>query len=149
MLVSSHEACFAERLDIVPAQFRVAVVRRPKYACRSCEDVVVQAAAPTRLIEGDPADRGDGRPSAGVEICRPPSALSPGADLCPPGRQAGSLDTGRLGWTCSIPVATDLSAAARSAERVLEAVCRRDDGGGARSRWGQDRNRSALHLRWG
>ena len=51
--MSSHEACFAERLDIVPAQFRVAVVRRPKYACRSCEDVVVQAAAPTRLIEGD------------------------------------------------------------------------------------------------
>ena len=42
----------AERLDIVPAQFRVLVVRRPKYACRSCEDVVVQASAPARLIEG-------------------------------------------------------------------------------------------------
>jgi transposase len=42
----------AERLDIVPAQFRVLVVRRPKYACRSCEDVVVQAPAPARLIEG-------------------------------------------------------------------------------------------------
>lgn len=42
----------AERLDIVPAQFRVLVVRRPKYACRNCEDVVVQAAAPARLIEG-------------------------------------------------------------------------------------------------
>jgi transposase len=42
----------AERLDIVPAQFRVLVARRPKYACRSCEDVVVQAAAPARLIEG-------------------------------------------------------------------------------------------------
>jgi transposase len=42
----------AERLDIVPAQFRVLVVRRPKYACRACEDVVVQAAAPARLIEG-------------------------------------------------------------------------------------------------
>jgi transposase len=42
----------AERLDIVPAQFRVLVVRRPKYACRTCEDVVVQAAAPARLIEG-------------------------------------------------------------------------------------------------
>jgi transposase len=53
MLVSSHEACFAERLDIVRAQFRVVVVRRPKYACRSCEDVVVQAAAPARRIEGD------------------------------------------------------------------------------------------------
>jgi transposase len=42
----------AERLDIVPAQFRVLVVRRPKYACRCCEGVVVQAAAPARLIEG-------------------------------------------------------------------------------------------------
>jgi transposase len=42
----------AERLDIVPAQFRVLVVRRPKYACRVCEDVVVQTAAPARLIEG-------------------------------------------------------------------------------------------------
>ena len=42
----------AERLDIVPAQFRVLVVRRPTYACRSCEDVVVQAPAPARLIEG-------------------------------------------------------------------------------------------------
>jgi transposase len=42
----------AERLDIIPAQFRVLVVRRPKYACRACEDVVVQAPAPSRLIEG-------------------------------------------------------------------------------------------------
>ena len=41
-----------ERLDMVPAQFRVLVVRRPKYACRSCENVVVQAPAPNRLIEG-------------------------------------------------------------------------------------------------
>jgi transposase len=42
----------SERLDIIPAQFRVLVVRRPKYACRACEDVVVQAPAPARLIEG-------------------------------------------------------------------------------------------------
>ena len=42
----------SERLDIVPAQVRVIVIRRPKYACRSCEDVVVQAPAPARLIEG-------------------------------------------------------------------------------------------------
>lgn len=39
----------SERLDIVPAQFRVIVVRRPKYACRSCENSVVQAQAPARL----------------------------------------------------------------------------------------------------
>jgi transposase len=42
----------SERLDVVPAQFRVLVIRRPKYACRRCEDVVVQAPAPARLIEG-------------------------------------------------------------------------------------------------
>jgi hypothetical protein len=30
----------------------VLVVRRPKYACRACENVVVQAPAPARLIEG-------------------------------------------------------------------------------------------------
>src|SRR5262245_16653669 len=42
----------SERPDVVPAQFRVLVVRRPKYACRACSDVVVQAPAPARLIEG-------------------------------------------------------------------------------------------------
>ena len=28
----------SERLDMVPAQFRVVVTRRPKYACRACEE---------------------------------------------------------------------------------------------------------------
>jgi transposase len=42
----------SERLDIIPAQFRVIVTRRPKYACRSCTDGVVQAPAPARLIPG-------------------------------------------------------------------------------------------------
>ena len=42
----------AERIDIIPAQMRVLVTRRPKYACRSCEEGVVQAPAPARLIEG-------------------------------------------------------------------------------------------------
>ncbi|MGY3103514.1 transposase [Bradyrhizobium sp. LM3.4] len=40
------------RLDIVPAQFRVLVTRRLKYACRSCGDGVVQAPAPAWLTEG-------------------------------------------------------------------------------------------------
>jgi transposase len=42
----------SERLDVVPAQFRVLVTRRPKYACRACSEAVVQAPAPARLIEG-------------------------------------------------------------------------------------------------
>ena len=41
----------SERLDMVPAQFRVVVTRRPKYACRACEKVV-QAPAPERVISG-------------------------------------------------------------------------------------------------
>jgi len=42
----------SERLDVIPAQYRVLVTRRPKYACRACEGAVVQAPAPARLIEG-------------------------------------------------------------------------------------------------
>jgi transposase len=42
----------SERLDVIPAHFKVIVTRRPKYACRACEEAVVQAPAPARLIEG-------------------------------------------------------------------------------------------------
>lgn len=40
----------SERLDVVPATFRVIVTRRPKYAFRN-EDGVVQARAPAHIIE--------------------------------------------------------------------------------------------------
>ena len=42
----------SERLDVIPAQFRVIVTRRPKLACRACVGTVVQMPAPARLIEG-------------------------------------------------------------------------------------------------
>ena len=42
----------SERLDVIPAQFRVLVTRRPRYACRGCAEGVVQAQAPARLIAG-------------------------------------------------------------------------------------------------
>ncbi|WGF90767.1 IS66 family transposase [Marinivivus vitaminiproducens] len=41
-----------ERLDIIPAQFRVIATIRPKYACRACAGKIAQAPAPTHLIEG-------------------------------------------------------------------------------------------------
>ena len=41
-----------DRLDIVPAQLRVIVTIRPKYACRRCAEGVTQAPAPAHLIEG-------------------------------------------------------------------------------------------------
>lgn len=45
-------AGISERPDIVSAQFRVIVTRRPKHACRSWTDVAMQALASARLIPG-------------------------------------------------------------------------------------------------
>jgi transposase len=42
----------SQRLDVVPAQYRVIVTRRPKVACRTCLGVVVQHPASERLIKG-------------------------------------------------------------------------------------------------
>jgi transposase len=41
-----------ERLDIIPATFRVLATTRPKYACAVCAQGVTQAPAPAHLIEG-------------------------------------------------------------------------------------------------
>ena len=42
----------SERLDVVAPKFRVIVTRRPRYACQTCRENIVQAPAPARLIEG-------------------------------------------------------------------------------------------------
>ena len=36
----------SERLDVIPAHFRVIVTKRPKLACRACPGPVVQAPTP-------------------------------------------------------------------------------------------------------
>jgi len=47
----------SERLDVVPAQYRVIVTHRPKLACRACEKIV-EAPAPEHLIKsGIPTER--------------------------------------------------------------------------------------------
>jgi hypothetical protein len=51
---------------VIPAHFQVVVTHRPKYACRACEQAVVQVPAPERLIKGGRPrrwwrDRGDAR----------------------------------------------------------------------------------------
>jgi len=42
----------SERLDVVPAQFRVLVTRRPKYGSRRCSGAVAQAHAPEHVVTG-------------------------------------------------------------------------------------------------
>lgn len=70
-----------ERLDIVPAQLRVIVTVRPKYACRACTDGITQAPAPPWLIEG-------GLPTEGA-IAH--VLVSKYADHCPLYRQSQIL----------------------------------------------------------
>lgn len=48
----------SEQLDVIPAQFKVIATHLPKYACRSCEEGVVQASAPERPITGGMATEG-------------------------------------------------------------------------------------------
>jgi len=42
----------SRRLDVIPAQFRVLVTRRPKYACRRCAGAIMQAHAPEHVVPG-------------------------------------------------------------------------------------------------
>jgi transposase len=86
-----------ERLDIVPAQRRVLVMRRPKYACRTCE-AVVQALAPAGVIEGGlPTDALIAQVLASKYADHLP--LYREAQIYASRHQLGSLDPGRLGRT--------------------------------------------------
>jgi transposase len=76
MHVIGEEA--SEQLDIVPAQLKVIVTRRPRYGCRTCEGAVVQAPAPNRPIDGGMA----------TEALIAHVIVSKYADHCPLYRQA-------------------------------------------------------------
>jgi transposase len=136
----------SERLDIVPAQFRVIVTRRPKYACRACEEIVVQAPAPSRLVEG-------GIPTEATVAHVLVSKYADHLPLyrqsqiySPPGRQPGSVHACRLGRQGGLPAAADPRATVRAAEGVRQALRRRDDGAGARSRAWSHQDRPAVRL---
>ncbi len=120
----------SERLDVVPAQFRVLVTRRPKYACRACEGAIVQASAPARLIEG-------GLPTeatiahTGLQIRRSLAALSPSTDLRPAGDRPRPFDARRLGWPRRLAFAARARAASGTHQIVDKNLRRRDKGAGA------------------
>lgn len=70
----------AERLDVVPVQFRVLVTKRPRYGCRGCDEAgVIQAPAPSFVVDqGIPSD------ALVAQV-----VVSKYADHCPLYRQAG------------------------------------------------------------
>ena len=128
----------AERLDVIPVQFRALVTKRPKFACRACPGVVVQAPAPARLVEG-------GMPT---EAAVAHVAVARYADHTPLYRQAQGLarqgiEIGRevlAGWLGAAAFQVR-PVVARLREILLTsraAVRRRDRHAGARPRPGPD-----------
>ncbi|WP_245155809.1 IS66 family transposase, partial [Paracoccus ravus] len=112
----------SERLDVIPAQFRVLLTRRPKYACRRCSQIVAQAPAPEHVVPG-------GLPT---ELLIASIIVSKFGDHLPFYRQAEifqrqgiKLDRGTLGnWVgraCFhlIPVIDHMRAHLRKADRIF------------------------------
>ena len=97
----------SERLDMVPAQFRVMVTRRPKYACRDCEGDVVQAPAPEHLIEG-------GIPTEAMIAA---VVIAKYAGIC---RSIGRLRSGRQGVELDRSTLADWSGRAAELRPVYE-----------------------------
>ena len=87
----------SEQLDIVPAQLRVRVTRRPRYACRTCEGAVVVAPAPERPIDGGMATEALVAHVLVSKFCDQPAAVSAVADAGTPGHHAGPFHVEQLG----------------------------------------------------
>ncbi len=88
----------SQQLDIVPAQLRVRVTRRPRYACRACEGTVVQAPAPERPIDGGLATEAMVVHVLVSKYCELAAAASTVQDAGAAGHRSGSLDAEQLGW---------------------------------------------------
>ena len=87
----------AERLDVVPDHLPGAGHPPPALRLPLLRRRGRPGAGAGADRRGRHADRGADRPGAGRQVCRPPAALPPGADLRPPGHPARPLDAGRLG----------------------------------------------------
>ena len=84
-------------LDVVPAQYRVKVIRRPRYACRACEEAVVQAPAPERPIDGGMATEALLAQVLVAKYADHLPLVPPGPDLRAAGHRARPLHALRLG----------------------------------------------------
>jgi hypothetical protein len=151
----------SEQLDIVPAQLRVRVTRRPRYGCRACEGAVVQAPAPERPIDGGMATLsasltslrgiacGDGAGGARrcQQVLRPSAAVSPGRDAGSTGRDPGPLDVGVLGRPGLLVADAALRPGGQHRAVLLQGVRRRHHTAGAGPWPGPDQDGAALVLR--
>ena len=114
----------AEMLDYVPAQFRVRLIRRPRYGCRACENAVVQAPAPDRPIDGGMATEAliaqvlTGKYSDHLPLYRQSQIFArQGIDL------ARSLHIMQLGGSCLLVARPTARADAEHGSVLAQSVC--------------------------
>src|SRR5438876_1121845 len=112
----------SDRLELIPAQFRWIVTHRPKYACRACEEAVVQAPAPERPIKDGLPTRSNGCPRAGCQIRLASAALSTSPDA------TSRRDVGVLRGPCGFRAQTTLPSPTRTDSRLRQDRNRRDRG---------------------
>ena len=75
----------------------VLTTRRPKYACHTCTDGVVQAPAPAWLIQAGLPTEATIAHVLVSKYAEPSSALAAGPDHEPPGHRSRPINAGRLG----------------------------------------------------
>src|SRR5271155_5775179 len=121
-----------EMFDVVPVQYRVKRMVRPRYGCRGCESEVVQALAPAQPIDGGMATE--------AVLAHVVPLYRQAQDARQPGRRSRPRDIG----TVDGPAGVVAQAAARRASGygavLSEALRRRDAASGARSRTRQDQD---------
>lgn len=109
----------SERLDVIPAQFRVLLTRRPKLACQACEGRLAQAPAPARLIAG-------GIPTealvAQVAVCRYADHLPLYRQAQIMARQGVMIDRSTLAFWMGYAAAEVAPVVARLREMVLSSA---------------------------
>lgn len=112
----------AERLDVVPARFRVIVTRRPRYACAGCRESVTQAPAPAHLIEAGIPTEGllaqiaVAKYADGLPLYRQEAIYARDAVELPRNLMAGWM--GRIGFHLE-PLADRVLQHIRSGERIF------------------------------
>ena len=114
----------SQRLDVVPVQYRVIITRRPKLACRACHGVVLQHAAPERLIEGGlPTERLVAHViDAKYHLAF--AALPPGADAGDARYRHRPFHARLLGRLCRPGIEALVASSAPASARLFEALCR-------------------------
>src|SRR5262249_23840035 len=134
----------SEQLDVIPAVLQVKRIRRPRYGCRSCEEAVVQAKMPPRLVENGMATTALVTSIVVAKFAWHLPLNRQTQMFRGPWHRARSLDPGTLGDTDGMVAAPALLAARRHGDGLTEGVLRRYADAGSGSPATTNPNRAVL-----